>query len=172
MRTYLGGKEHNKHESKKRHAGRGPVGKQAVMGMREREGNTHLTCVDRADAGTMQGEIRANVQEGSTVYTDDHRAYCGLNGFTHETVKHSAKEYVNGNAHTNGIESVWALVKRGYYGTYHNFSMKHAQRYVNEVEFRMNDGRCDIDTIDRMWCLGQVDGWETVAVSGFDCINV
>ena len=84
----------------------------------------------------------------------DHGGYRGL-PYPHETVKHSAKEYVNGMAHTNGIESVWALLKRGYYGTYHNFSAKHVQRYVDEVAFRLNDGNCQVDTMDRMGSLSQ-----------------
>ena len=57
---------------------------------------------------------------------------------------------MNGMAHTNGIESVWAVMKRGYNGVYHNWSMKHTQRYVNEFAFRLNDGNCKVDTIDRI----------------------
>ncbi len=71
----------------------------------------------------------------------------------HETVKHSAKEYVNGRAHTNGIESIWALLKRGYSGTYHYFSHKHLHRYVNEFAFRSNEGNCKVDIKDRMSSL-------------------
>ena len=84
---------------------------------------------------------------GATVYTDDAAAYKGM-PFEHETVKHSVSEYVNGMAHTNGIESFWSLLKRGYHGTYHHMSEKHLQRYVNEFS-----GRHDIrerNTIDQM----------------------
>jgi hypothetical protein len=66
---------------------------------------------------------------------------------------HSAKEYVNGMAHTNSIESVWAVLKRGYNGTFHNISTKHLQRYVDEFVFRLNEGNCQIDTKDRMVSL-------------------
>ncbi len=68
-------------------------------------------------------------------------------------VKHSAKEYVNGMVHTNGIESVWALLKRGYNGTFHHISVKHLQRYVDEFSFRLNEGNVEIDTINRMASL-------------------
>lgn len=53
-------------------------------------------------------------------------------------------------ASTNGIESVWALLKRGYHGKFHYFSKKHIDRYVNEFTFRLNEGSCKIDTIERM----------------------
>ena len=85
----------------------------------------------------MQGAIHAHVVEGSKVYTDDHRAYLGLQGYEHETVNHSANEYVNGMASTNGIESVWAVLKRGVHGTYHHISKKHLHRYVDEFSFRL-----------------------------------
>ena len=71
--------------------------------------------------------------------------------FEHETVKHSVSEYVNGMAHTNGIESFWALLKRGYHGTYHHMSEKHLDRYVGEFAGRHNARPSD--TIDMM---GQV----------------
>ena len=85
--------------------------------------------------------------KGATVYTDDHGGYHGM-PFKHETVKHSVSEYVNGMAHTNGIESFWSLLKRGYHGTYHHMSEKHLGRYVWEFTWRHN---CrDADTIDQM----------------------
>ena len=156
--TYLGGKEDNKHASKKLKAGRGTVGKQAVLGMRERDGKVKAMPVEKTDARTLQGVICESVEEGSTVYTDDHRSYLGLDeiGYEHGSVKHSAKEYINGMIHTNGIESVWAVLKRGYTGTYHHFDLKHMQRYLNEFTFRLNEGNCEVDTIDRMeaWARG------------------
>lgn len=153
--TYLGGKEENKHESSKARKGRGAVGKQAVIGMRERGGKVKAKPVADTKKPTVQGFIREGVEEGSTVYTDDHRSYAGLRGYEHKAVRHSAKEYVNGMAHTNGIESVWAVLKRGFTGTYHNWSVKHCGRYVNEFTFRLNEGNCEIDTIDRLDALGK-----------------
>ncbi len=66
--------------------------------------------------------------------------YSNMKGLYHEAVKHSAGEYVRGQAHTNGIESFWALLKRGHYGTFHSFSVKHLHRYVDEFAGRHNAG--------------------------------
>ena len=148
--TYIGGKERNKHKNKQLKKGRGPVGKQAVIGARERDGDVRALAISKTDGKALKGFVHKNVEPGSTVYTDDHRGYLGLEGVNHDTVKHSAKEYVNGMAHTNGIGSVWAVLKRSYNGTFHHFSMKHVQRYVDEFTFRLNEGNCDIDTIDRI----------------------
>ncbi len=97
----------------------------------------------------MHDLVHRNVQSDATIYTDEHKAYIGI-ADKHETVKHSAKEYVNGMAHTNGIESVWAVLKRGYMGTYHNWSMKHCRAYVDEFTFRLNEGNVTRDTQDRL----------------------
>ena len=65
--------------------------------------------------------------------------------------KHSVAEYVNGQAHTNGIESMWAVLKRGYHGTYHHMSAKHLHGYVNEFSYRLSDkANCQVDTMDRL----------------------
>ena len=71
----------------------------------------------------------------------------------HGKVSHSAKEYVNGMAHTNGIESVWAVMKRGFKGVYHHWGMRHCDLYVAEFVFRLNEGNCQIDTVDRLESL-------------------
>lgn len=150
--TYIGGKEGNKHESKKLHAGRGTVGKQAVMGMRERQGKVKASPVASEDKETVKQAVKQHVKPGSTIYTDDHKSYNVIKSepFNHEAVKHSAKEYVNGMAHTNGIESVWAILKRSITGTWHHVSIKHLQRYIDEATFRLNEGNCEVDTIDRI----------------------
>ncbi len=122
--TFVGGKEKNKHEQKKLKAGRGSVGKTAVLGMRERGGRTVAMVVPSTDAGTVQNEIHGAVEVGTQLYTDEFGAYTDMDGlfFRHETVNHSAKEFVRGSAHTNGIESVWAVLKRGLHGVYHHAS--------------------------------------------------
>jgi transposase-like protein len=146
--TYLGGKEKNKHSSRKLHAGRGIVGKQAVLGARERTGKVMAVTSTSTEQEAIHSFIEKNVYPGTTVFTDDHRSYIGLKRYNHESLNHSAGEYVRGKAHTNGIESFWALLKRGYYGTFHHFSIKHANRYINEFATRNNNRECD--TIDVM----------------------
>ena len=103
--TYIGGKEANKHESKKLRAGRGPVGKTAVVGAKDRSsGQVAAQVVERTDRAHLQGFVSNNTQAGTMVYTEENMAYYGL-PFPHETVKHSVREFVHGQAHTNGIEA-------------------------------------------------------------------
>jgi transposase-like protein len=145
--TYLGGLEKNKHTDKKLNAGRGIVGKQIVLGARERSGKVKVAIANDTSETSIHNFITENVNQGCTLYTDDHRSYNGLKGYDHQSVNHSAKEYVNGQAHTNGIESFWALLKRGYTGTFHHFSIKHASRYVNEFASRNNNRQCDTEDV-------------------------
>ena len=92
----------------------------------------------------------------ATIYTDEARAYDGLPRLR-QAVKHSIGEYVDGQAHTNGIESFWAMLKRGYQGTYHKLSVKHLDRYVNEFAGRHNHR--PMDTIDQMAAIARgMDG--------------
>ena len=151
--TFIGGKEKNKHSNKKLKAGRGAVGKAIVVGAKDRETN-HVSAavVGNTDAKTLQGFVGDHAAKGATVYTDDHGGYQGM-PFEHETVKHSISEYVNGMAHTNGIESFWALLKRGYHGTYHHMSEKHLGRYIGEFAGRHNDRHSD--TIDQMEAMAR-----------------
>ena len=147
--VYMGGKEKNKHAAKKKRAGRGAVGKTAVVGIKDRATNqVRAKVVKETDAKTLQGFVQANTEDGSTVYTDDATAYKGLKDRQHESVKHSAGEYVNGMASTQGIESFWAMLKRGYHGTFHHFSEKHMDRYVAEFAGRHNIRNAD--TVDQM----------------------
>ena len=150
--AYLGGKEDNKHSNKKLKQGRGAVSKQAVLGMRERGGKTVAKPIPDTGKDTVQSIIHENVRSGSMICTDEGGCYEEV-AHRHHTVNHSAKEYVDGIAHTNGIESVWAVLKRGFYDTYHNWSAKHCHRYVNEFAFQLNEGNYEVDTIDRMEAL-------------------
>ncbi len=106
--------------------------------MRERSGPVRAMPIDGNDQATIHPVIRDNVEPGSTIYTDEHKAYGGLPEYDRESVRHSAGEYVNGAASTNGIESFRALLKRGYVGTHHWWSVKHLHRYVSEYEHRQN----------------------------------
>ena len=104
-----------------------------------RDGEVRAKVVQSVGMVDLHREIKSNVAQGATLYTDGWVAYRGLKAmFNHSTVDHMAKEYVNGDCHTNGIESFWALFKRGYHGVYHQMSKKHLQRYVNEFAFRFN----------------------------------
>ena len=149
--TYLGGKETNKHAHKKLNAGRGTVGKATVIGAKDRRTKkVRAKVIKGTDAKTLQGFVLASALTGATVYTDDHKGYRGL-PFEHEAVKHSISEYVRDQAQTNGIESFWALLKRGYHGTYHHMSAKHLQRYVNEFSGRANVR--EFGTLEQMGAL-------------------
>ena len=86
----------------------------------------------------LHGFIADNVVLGATVYTDEHASYKDMPYYDHEYVTHSAKQFVDGMAHTNGMESFWALLKRGYHGTFHKMSEKHLHRYINEFATRQN----------------------------------
>lgn len=138
--TYVGGSERNKHASKKLRAGRGTVGKVAVIGMRGENGTVKAIPIADTKGDTLKTFIRDNAKSGSTVVTDQHAGYIGLGseGYHHLSVNHSVGEYVRDMAHTNGIESFWALLKRGHYGIFHYMSKKHLHRYVNEFAFRQN----------------------------------
>ena len=147
--TYIGGKERNKHASKKLRAGRGPVGKAAVVGMKDREtGQVVAKPVSFTDQATLHGFVMQNTTPGSAVYTDDATAYRHLPDRLHMAVKHSAGEYVREQAHTNGMESFWSLFKRGIDGVYHHVSVKHLHRYTAEFSGRHNDR--PLDTTDQM----------------------
>ena len=148
--TYIGGKERNKHESKRLHRG-GTVGKTAVVGAKQRNGKVKAQPVELTNRQTLQGFIADTISPGSTVYTDDALAYRGMVNVSHKSVRHSAGQYVDGMAHTNGIESFWSMLKRGYVGTYHRFSLKHLHRYVNEFAGRANVR--DLDTLTQMMIL-------------------
>lgn len=154
--SYFGGLESNKHSDKKLRAGRGTVGKTAVAGIRDRATNqVRVQVVAGTDAETLQGFVRNHSEEGAMVYTDEHRAYQGLPN--HQAVKHSVSEYVRDQAHTNGLESFWSLLKRGYHGTHHHMSPKHLSRYVNEFAGRHNNR--PKDTINQMRSIVQgMDG--------------
>ena len=142
--AYFGGKEGNKHASKKLNAGRGTVGKTAVVGIKDRDTNQIKAKVaSDTTAEALQGFVLENTGDGTTVYTDDHTSYTGLP--KHDTVKHSVGEYVKGQAHINGVESFWATLKRGYYGVYHQMSKEHLHRYVSEFARRHNARELDTE---------------------------
>ena len=128
--TYIGGKEKNKHKCL--NGGRGPVGKAAVLGIKQRNGDIVAYPVAMTDAETLSGAVNERVCPTAKVHTDDAGAYNWIET-EHDSGNHSAGEYVRGDVHTNGIESAWSLLKRAYYGTYHVWSKQHLHRYVSEI---------------------------------------
>lgn len=144
--TFIGGKEKNKHASKRLNLGRGSVGKTAVIGAKGENGNVRTKKIDDVSGEILKGFIEENIAQNSTVVTDNFKSYRGLIGYNHLTVNHSAGEYVKNMAHTNGIENFWSLLKRGYIGVYHYMSVKHLHRYLNEFSFRHNTR--EVATID------------------------
>lgn len=149
--AYLGGLERNKHQSKKRNSGRGPSGKKPVIGFKERgTKNVKAVAVDSTDKATIAKTIIENVARGANIHTDEAGMYQIVKhiGYEHSTVNHKAGEYVRGEASTNGVESFWSLLKRGYYGIYHRMSVKHLQKYINEFANRTNVR--PMDTIDQI----------------------
>jgi transposase-like protein len=135
--TYFGGKEANKHSGKKLRAGRGAVGKAAVLGLRERGGRTRALPIESTDRDTLHRAIHANVEVGSVIHSDEATAYDGIGGlfFGHS------------------IESVFAVMKRGVLGVYHHTSKKHLGRYVDEFAFRLNEGNVKQHTLARLDAL-------------------
>ena len=150
--TYVGGLRKNMSASKRKaFKDAGPAaGKTAVVGVKDRRTSlVTARVVENTDAPTLQGFVHQNTMPGGKVFTDESRAYLGLKRlYSHEAVNHSVGEYVRDQAHTNGMESFWSMLKRAHKGTFHKISPKHLQRYVNE--FAGRHGIREKDTIDQM----------------------
>ena len=138
--TYVGGKNKNKHNSKKVEGtqGRSVKDKVPVFGMVERGGKLNAKCVDDVTIRTLTKEIVRYVND-ATVYSDEWLGYNALKRiYDHQFIKHGAGQYVNGRVHTNIIEGFWSLLKRRIVGIYHFTGVKHLQKYVDEFVFRYN----------------------------------
>jgi len=148
---YFGGRRSNMSNSKRKalvDTGRGTVGKTAVAGIKDRETNeVRARVVQATDTATLHPFIKDNVDADATVYTDDASVYDSL-PYNHEAVKHSVSEYVRDMAHTNGVESFWATLKRAHKGTFHKISPKHLNRYVHEFAGKHNIR--NLDTLAQM----------------------
>ena len=166
--VYIGGREKNKHGNKKLRAGRGSVGKVPVVGLKDcHSGHVYAEPLGGTDKDILQSFVKSHVAADTEVYTDEHAGYNGL--LNHEAISHGRKEYVrvytcHGDGEcpedepcvpekvsTNGIESIWAVLCRSYYGTYHWMSPKHLHRYCDELNGRLNNRLHD--TIDRLTVL-------------------
>lgn len=150
--VYLGGLERNKHMKQRlAHQGTGSTNKTAVIGMREKEGRTKALPLFGLGADTIEKTVFQNVEQGSTVYTDELLAYKRLKkNYTHETVNHSLGQYSRKGVTTNSVESLFAVMRRGLHGVYHKASQKHIGRYVNEFAWRLNEGHVKRHTLDRL----------------------
>ena len=145
--TFVGGSEKNKHESKKLHAGKGPVGKTIVAGIKDRKTNKiRASVVPDTGQKTLRAFIATRTATGAAIYTDEHPGYGGIPNRV--AVHHGVKEYVNQMAHTQGIESFWSMLKRAHKGTFHKLSPKHLDRYVQEFASKHNIR--ELDTLNQM----------------------
>lgn len=150
--TYIGGKNKNKHNDKKTKGGQGrnTKSKTPVFGLLERGGKVRAQKVSSVNSRTLKTIIGQNVEKGSTISTDEWKSYKGLAPkFNHLVVKHGSGQYVQGEAHTNTLEGFWSLFKRGIIGQYHQISVKHLNKYIDEFCFRYNnrDNKSAFDTL-------------------------
>jgi transposase-like protein len=152
--TYLGGKQHTYSK-----AGYGDSNKQIVVGIRQRGGDLRFFHAQDVKAGTLAKYVRENVSEDvEVIVTDELNTYPTAFRETpfaekHKTIKHKAKIYVDGDIHTNTVESAFSLLKRGIIGTWHRISAKHLAAYLSEMEFRFNRRKNSdlfIDTLRHM----------------------
>ena len=144
--AYFGGLEGNKH-SKKRLRGDWRKGKSLVVGMKDRKtGKFAVKVIENDDAETLQAFAKLHMRRQGTLYSDSATAYIGFDWIRkNEYVNHTARQWVNGKSHTNGMENFWAHVKRAYHGTYYKWSLEHAQKYLDEFVGKANIRNEDTD---------------------------
>jgi hypothetical protein len=149
--TYIGGKARNMHKSRKRRMqitmGQ-KCGKTIVMGMLERGKTVRATVIPDRTKKIMQPIVRANVEPGTQVFSDEWAGQWRMDEeYTHNVINH-LESYAEGNVHTNGMENFWSLLKRGINGTYVSVEPFHLFRYVDEQAFRFNN-RLPLSDADR-----------------------
>ncbi len=155
--TYVGGKEKNKHASKRDKRNMGGAGKEAVFSLVERGGDVRSHHIPNVTGQTLRPILEKQLNAHSNVMTDDGGARVGRDYAKHQSVNHSIGEYVRGEAHTNTIEGYFSILKRGINGTYHHVSEQHLKRYLAEFDFRYNNRKA----------LGVEDGRRTeLALAG------
>ena len=151
--AYMGGKDKNRHEWQRHGPDLGE--KTALIGVKDRATReVRAAVIGQAHGPVLRRFVRRHTAPGAQVYSDGHAAYTRLDGeYRHGVVQHSVGTYVIGQAHTNGIESFWSMLKRGYVGTFHRMSEKHLERYVAEFAGRHNQR--GLDTIDQMQAIAR-----------------
>lgn len=154
--SHVGGKEENRHKGKKMSDNNPALAndrtkynkKKVVIGLVERGGKIALHHVKSTKTEDLLPVINKYVPKGAEIFTDESSSYFKLsNDYTHQTVNHSARIYVEGNVHTNTIENFFSILKRGIMGVYYHMSEKHLQRYLNEFAARYNSR--DTNAYDR-----------------------
>ena len=152
--TYIGGRYDKRRK-------RGPWEKQAVVGLIARDGKFEAQTVPTVSKQILIRLIQQRVSQKATVYTDENPSYTSLKKtHKHDTVNHSAEEWVHGKVHTNTIEGVWSLFNRSIIGSYHKLSTKHLDAYLNEFEWRFNNrqnGNLFRDTLSRLLTSGKLE---------------
>ena len=138
--TYIGGKEKNKHASKRLKVGSGTGGKPPIFALVERGGDLRGQVVASVTGENLKGIIREQVDPSATIMTDEHAAYRGLDRefAGHEVVGHGQSEYVRGEAYTNTLEGAFSLFKRQIVGAHHHISLEHLDRYWDEFSWKYN----------------------------------
>ncbi|MGO9453313.1 MAG: IS1595 family transposase [Candidatus Binataceae bacterium] len=138
--TYVGGKEFNKHKSKRKGLV-GSAGKVAVIGAISRKGMIVAKVIENTDTKTLDSFVRETVSKNvKLIATDEHSGYRLLGAdMNHRVINHTRGEYVVGTTHTNTIEGFWSLFKRGIIGSYHKVSKEYLPLYVNEFAWRFNN---------------------------------
>lgn len=140
--TYYGGKEKNKHASKRtpKSQGRSIESKTPIVGVLERQGKVKVKVSGDTTMATVLPFIKHNVDKGSTLMTDEYRSYSYVQklGYDHKTINHGKRQYVDGDIHVNSLEGFWSQMKRSINGTYHAVSPKYLQQYANEFACRYN----------------------------------
>jgi transposase-like protein len=151
-KTFIGGKETNRHFQKRLNLGAGSIGKTVVIGMRERGGRARAFPIQGTGTISLTKAVCDNVEKGSTIHTDEYRGYTSLRklNYKHAAINHFMAQYSLNGVSTNAIESVWAVLRRGLHGVYHHASPKHLARYVNEFTWRLNEGNVKRHSLQRL----------------------
>jgi transposase-like protein len=157
--TFVGGLEKNKHRNKRKHAGTGGAGKEAVFSLIERKGRVRSHHVTEVSAKTLRPILQAHVDAATFIMTDEGGAAKKIGGeFDHHgSVNHGIGEYVRGDIHINTAEGYFSVFKRGVYGTFHHISQQHLKRYLAEFDFRYNE-RATLGINDKMRAAKAIKG--------------
>jgi transposase-like protein len=150
--TYVGGKEYNKHVSKRNPKNIGGMGKQIVHAIVERDGRVRAHHIPRISRETLRPILDKHADKASRFMTDAAGEYrlLGREFADFQTVNHQIDEYVRGDAHSNTVEGYFSVLKRGLTGTYHAVSEAHLHRYLAEFSFRYsNREKLGIDDVSR-----------------------